>query len=290
MALAGRPNVGKSTLLNGLLGTKVAIVSNKPQTTRSRILGVQTIRDAQLLWLDVPGLHANRRSRNLLNERMLRTARDTVAEADVIVLVLDATTGVGRGDLEIYTMVAALGRPWMIALNKIDLAGRARLLALASEVGERFPGVDAVPVSGRTGENLDELVRTVARALPEGPPLRPADDLTDQTARRLVEEYVREKIFEETGAEIPYRTAVLVESFAEREDRPVDVVHATILVDRDSHKRILVGRGGHMIRTIGMNARRDLEQTLGRRLHLELFVKVREDWTESPSILDELGV
>lgn len=290
MALVGRPNVGKSTLLNALLGTKVAIVSDKPQTTRSRILGIQTIADAQILWLDVPGLHAHRQARTLLNARMLRVAHEAIDDADLVVWVIDASAGIGPGDVAIQRRIAASGKPWVVALTQIDRAGRPALLELASSFGERFPDVDVVPVSGRTGENLHELVRTVATKLPVGPALHPGDEITDQTARRLVEEYVREKIFEETGKEIPYRTAVQVESFVERENAPVDVIHATIFVDRESQKRILVGRAGQMIRTIGTNARRDLEQTLGRRIHLELFVKVREDWAENAGLLDELGL
>ena len=288
VALVGRPNVGKSTLLNRLVGSKVAIVSDKPQTTRSRILGIQTTAKAQILWLDAPGMHGHRRVRTLLNERMLRTAEDVLEEADVAILVLDATAGFGPSDAAIQHRVAASKRPWLIVVTQIDRVPRGALLRLVADISERFPGVDVVPVSGRTGGNAQTLVRAVSALLPEGPPLHPADELTDQSARRLVEEYVREKIFEETSAEIPYRAAVQVELFEEGRGR-LDVVHAVILVEREGHKRILVGRGGRMIRTIGTKARLDLERMLRRRLHLELFVKVREDWSDDARMLGELG-
>ena len=265
-------------------------MSDKPQTTRSRILGIQTTRDAQILWLDAPGMHGHRRVRTLLNERMLRTAEDVLDEADVAVLVIDAAAGFGRGDEEIQRRMAARGRAWLMVVTKIDRLPRGALLRLVAEIGERFPGVDVVPVSGRSGENLRALVRAVSACLPEGPAVYPADELTDQTTRRLVEEYVREKIYEETAAEIPYRSAVQVERFEEHPERRLNVVHATILVERETHKRILIGRGGRMIRAIGTNARKDLERLLRRRLHLELYVKVREDWSKDARMLGELGV
>ncbi len=287
VALAGRSNVGKSTLLNRILGTKLAIVAEKPQVTRSRILGIRTDSGAQMIWIDLPGIH---RPRSLLNERMVETARRSVADADVAVVVIDANAGLVAGDGAIAELAASRGGPWLFAVNKIDLVRSTGFLPLVSMIGERFPQVDVVPVSARTGENVAELERTVARLLPVGPALYPEDELTDQTARMIVQEVVREKIFEATEAEIPYQAAVIVESFEEKPNQNLNVVQATILVERDTQKRILVGKGGAMIREIGRRARLDLEAFFGVRFFLELFVKVQPDWTKSPRILDELGM
>lgn len=287
VALAGRSNVGKSTLLNCILGTKLAIVAAKPQATRSRILGIRTIPGAQMIWVDLPGIH---RPRSLLNERMVQTARRSVAEADVVVVVIDARAGLVSGDIEIAEMAASRGVPWLVAVNKIDLVRSSELLPLASAMGERFPQIDVIPLSAQTGKNVPELERTVGGVLPRGPALYPEDELTDQTARRIVQEVVREKIVEATEAEVPYQTAVMVDTFEEKPGQNLNVVRATILVERSTQKRILVGKGGAMIREIGRRARLDLEAFFGSRFFLELFVKVQPNWTKSPRILDELGV
>jgi GTPase len=284
-ALAGRSNVGKSTLLNRLLGTKVAITSRRPQTTRSRILGIRTLPGAQMIWVDTPGIH---RARSLLNRRMVDTAARSIAEADVVVLVIDAAHGLLPQDREAVECVVDSRRPWLAAINKIDLIAEAALIPLLDHVGKAFPDVDLVPVSAVTGKNLGALERAVAARLPVGPALYPEDELTDQSSRALVQEFVREQIFTATAGEIPYKTAVFVERF---EEKPaVNVVSATILVERDSQKGILIGSAGSMIREIGARAREELERFFGKRFFLELFVKVRRDWTKSPRILDELGL
>ena len=285
VALAGRSNVGKSTLLNRLLGAKVAITTDKPQTTRSRILGIRTVPGAQVIWVDTPGLH---RARSLLNRRMVGVAERSVAEADVVVGVVDAAAGFTPPDREALQRVVESRHPWLVALNKIDIVKKVQLLPTLDAIAREFPGVDLVPVSAATGRNLPELEREVARRLPLGPAIYPKDELTDQTSRALVAEFVREQVFLATKGEVPYGTAVAIDQFEEK--KGVNVVSATIFVERDSQKRIVVGSRGTKIRDIGTAARRELERFFGKRFFLELFVKVRRDWTRSPRMLDELGL
>jgi GTP-binding protein Era len=285
VALVGRSNVGKSTLLNRILGAKVAITSDKPQTTRSRILGIRTIPGAQMIWVDTPGLH---RARSLLNRRMVDAANRSLDEADVVVAVVDAAVGLLPEDRHAIDRVAKSRHPWLIAVNKIDLRSRAALLPILEAIAGAFPNVDLVPVSAAKGTNLEALERAVVSQLPAGDPQYPEDDLTDQTSRALVQEFVREQIFRATDGEIPYRTTVIVDQF---EEKPrVNVVTATILVERDSQKRIMIGAGGSMIKDIGSAARRELEKFFDKRFFLELFVKVRRDWTKNPRTLNELGL
>jgi GTPase len=285
VALAGRSNVGKSTLLNRLLGAKVAITSPKPQTTRSRILGIRSLPGAQMVLLDTPGIH---RARSLLNRRMVEAAERTIVEADAVVAVIDAKTGFTPSDREAMRRLAESRRPWLVAVNKIDLLSPAALLPLLDGIGKEFAGTDLVPVSAATGENLAALEQAIIARLPPGEPLYPADELTDQTARILVQEFVREQIFRATEGEVPYKTAVVVEAFEEKPT--VNAVSATILVERQSQKRILVGGGGAMIRKIGTRARLELEHFFGKRFYLDLFVKVRRDWSSNPRVLSELGL
>lgn len=285
VTLVGRSNVGKSTLLNRLLGAKVAITSDKPQTTRSRVLGIRTLPHAQMIWVDTPGLH---RARSLINRRMVDAANRSLDEADVVVTVVDAAAGLLPDDRHSIERAAKSRHPWLIAVNKIDLRPRAALIPLLEEIGKAFPNVDLVPVSAAKGTNLEALERAVVALLPRGEAVYPDDELTDQTGRALVQEFVREQIFRVTEGEIPYRTAVIVEHF---EEKPrVNVVTASILVERDSQKRILIGAGGAKIREIGTAARRELERFFDKRFFLELFVKVRRDWSKNPRTLNELGL
>jgi GTPase len=283
--LAGRTNVGKSTMLNAILGVKLAIVSDKPQTTRSRILGIRTRPGAQTLWVDTPGLH---QGRGLLNRRMVETAERSIHEADVVVVVLDAREGLTAPDRAVLASVAAARRPWLVAVNKIDRCSKIALLPLLDRIGRDCPGIDLVPVSALAERNLAELERAVAERLPTGQALYPEDELTDQSARAITQEFIREQVFAATRAELPYKTAVLVEEFTEKAN--VNVVSATILVERDSQKRILIGAGGSLVRELGTRARQELERFFGKRFYLELFVKVRRDWTKSPRMLGELGL
>jgi GTP-binding protein Era len=285
VTLAGRSNVGKSTLLNRLLGEKVSITSKKPQTTRSRVLGIRTLAEAQVIWIDTPGIH---RARSVLNRRMVDTAQRSILDADAVALVVDASRGLDDEDRSVIARVVEAKHPWLLVLNKIDLVGDSRLVPLLHRIGQEVDGVDLVPVSAKTGKNVEALERAVTALLPEGEATYPEDQLTDQSERMLVQEFVREQIFAVTDGEIPYRTAVVVERFEAKAD--VNVVSATILVERDSQKSILIGSGGSMIRQIGTRARLELERFSGRRLFLELFVKVRRDWTRSPRMLAELGL
>ena len=285
VALVGRPNVGKSTLLNRLLGQKVAIVTPKPQTTRHRVLGIKTLPAAQIVFVDTPGLH---RARSLINRRMVEAAERAAADADILVWVLDATAGVGTPDRDIAERLASERRPVCVALNKIDRVGRPQLLPLLAAVDQVLPRRDVVPVSATKGTNLDALVGVIVRLLPEGPQLYDAETITDQTERALAQELVREQVLLQTREEVPYAVAVEINTF---EDKPnVTVISATIHVERNSQKGIVVGERGQRIKEIGRAARLELERVLGRRVYLELFVRVQEEWTQRESLLKEFGL
>jgi GTP-binding protein Era len=285
VAIVGRPNVGKSTLLNALVGTKVAIVTPKPQTTRNRILGIRTTSEAQAIFLDTPGIHE---ARSLLNRRMVEVARQALGDADVLVLVLDATHGVTPADAELASSVGALGRPTVVVLNKLERP--PALLPAMAALGERLPGREIIPASARTGEGVPAVLEAVTRALPEGPRLYPEDEYTAETERFLVQELVREQLFLQTEEEVPYGTAVVVEEFREEPERKLLVVRATVLVDRPSHKAIVVGAGARRLKEVGRRARLELESLFGVKVFLELFVRVEPGWAESPRRLKELGL
>lgn len=287
VALAGRPNVGKSTLLNALVGTKVAIVTPKPQTTRNRVAGIRTLPEAQLVFLDTPGLHA---ARSPINKRMVEVARRTLEEADAILFVVDATAGLGPGDRELAAELAAGSRPVIVAANKIDRVPKPALLPLLAAIGALLPGRDIVPVSARSGDGVPRLLDVVVPLLPEGPALYADDEFTPETQRFLAQELVREQVFLAMHEEIPYGTAVVVERWEEKPDKDLVVIDATILVERDSHKGMIVGGGGSRLRDIGTRARREIEALLGRRVFLELFVRVEPDWSRSGQRLSELGL
>jgi GTP-binding protein Era len=285
--IVGRPNVGKSTLLNALVGQKVAIVTPHPQTTRTRVVGIRTLPDAQVVLLDTPGIHA---ARSLLNRRMVDVARSTLAEADVAVLVIDASSGVTAGDRGVVADLAASREPVVAVLNKMDRIARSRLLPLMAELGRLLPRAEIVPASATTGAEIPVLLDAIVRALPEGPALYPEDEFTTETERALVQELVREQIFLATREEVPYGVAVVIDEFAEKPERGVTIVGATILVERESHKPIVIGARGERLRTIGTRARQEIERLLGTKVFLELFVRVEPGWSESPRRLAELGL
>lgn len=287
VALVGLPNVGKSTLLNTILGRKLAIVTPKPQTTRTRILGIETRPEAQFLFVDTPGLH---RPRNLLGERMVRAAEQGLAEADVGLWLVDAGAGIRAEEEELAGRLAAAGKPILVALNQIDRVKRPALLPLLDRLGKLLPGHHVVPVSARTGENLDELLKTVAGALPESPPLFPADAQTDLPEKFFAAEIVREQILLATEQEVPYQSAVTIESFEEKTEKNLLVIAAQIRVARSSQKPILLGEKGQRIKEIGRRARLELESFFGVRVYLELFVKVDSRWFERAGTLTELGL
>jgi GTP-binding protein Era len=288
VALIGRPNAGKSTLLNQLVGQKVAIVSDKPQTTRHRILGVRTAADAQMAFVDTPGIH---KPMHQMNRRMLRAAADALREADVAVLVVDATARPGTGDRFVVEMLKTARRPVILALNKVDLIHKPRLLPLMQHFAGAFDFAAIVPVSALAGDGLDPLLAEIRAALPEGAPLFPEEYLTDQTERRLAAELVREKLLKHTHDELPYSTAVIIDQFEEApEPGGMTRIFASILVDHDSQKPIVIGKGGERLKRIGTEARLDLEQMLDGRVYLDLHVKVRNDWRDDERMLDEIGL
>jgi GTP-binding protein Era len=287
VAIVGRPNVGKSTLLNALVGTKVAIVTPKPQTTRNRIVGIRTLPEAQAMFVDTPGIHDARSS---LNRRMVDVAQQALADADVVLLVLDANAGVTGGDRDLVAAVAPLAVPVVVVLNKIDRVAKPALLPLLAKLGGLLPGRDLIPISARSGDGVPTVLQVVTGLLPEGPRLYPEDDFTAETERFLVQEMIREQVFLGTEEEVPYGTAVVVEEWTEKPDQNLLVVQATILVDRENHKGMIIGAGGERLKEIGQRARHALEGLFGSRVYLELFVRVEPGWARDPRRLAEIGL
>jgi GTP-binding protein Era len=288
VSFLGRPNVGKSTLLNRLVGAKLAIVSDKPQTTRTRILGVQHHPGAQIVYLDTPGIH---RPLHRMNVRMVDAALDTVGHVDVLGLVVDVSEPSGAGERFLLGAVERARTPVFLLLNKIDLIRKPRLLPIIDRYArmERFDEI--VPLSAQTGENVDRLVDVIIARLPEGEPLYPDDYLTDRPERFLAAEMVREQVLRFTRAELPFSTAVVVDRFEEPAGpNPMLRLHCTILVERASQKGIVVGRGGEMIKRIGTAAREALERFFETKVFLDLRVRVAADWREDERVLREIGV
>lgn len=287
VAVGGRSNVGKSTLVNRLVGHKVAIVTPKPQTTRRRILGIRSDADAQMIFIDTPGIHE---SPKLLNRRMVETARRGLAEGEIVMGVIEAGARLAPADRAFIAELRAMNRPKLLVVNKIDLVPREKLLPILDECVRELPDVEVIPVSALTGENVEELLRVLKPMLPQGPALMPEDEYTDQTERALAEEIIREKIFINLEQEIPFSTAVVVEQFTEEPAKKLIKISALIIVERDSHKGIVIGAGGRMLKQIGTAARLELEEIFGWRVFLELRVKVERDWTRNPRKLQELGL
>jgi GTP-binding protein Era len=287
VSLVGRPNAGKSTLLNRLIGTKIAIVSDKPQTTRNRILAVRNLDDGQIVFVDTPGIH---RPLHRLNVRMVDAAVETLREVDVVVLVFDASTRPGKGDDYVSGLLRDVKAPVVLALNKIDLVAKARLLPLIQQATRWHDFAAIVPVSAATGDGIDRLERVLLEQLPESEPIYPDDFLTDQPERALVAEIVREKVLHHTRAELPFSTAVAVDEFDESERESILRLYCTIFVELESQKPIVIGRGGEMIKRIGTDARQDLERFFDTKVFLDLRVKVNPDWRDNDRALDQLGV
>jgi GTP-binding protein Era len=285
VAVVGRPNVGKSTLVNRLIGEKVAIVSDKPQTTRNRILAVLNRPDGQVVLFDTPGIH---KPMHRMNERMVEAALGSLGQVDLALWVVDVTEEYGPGDRYVKEVLARSGKPVVLALNKIDLIPKPRLLPLIDQYRRLLDFVEVIPLSALEGDNVDVLGERLVAHLPEGDRLYPEDFLTDQPERFFVAEMVREQILRHTREEIPYSTAVVVDSF--KEGDPLVRIEASILVERPSQKGILIGRGGAMLKAIGSAARREIEAFLGTKVYLGLFVKVREGWREDQAVLDEMGL
>jgi GTP-binding protein Era len=286
IALIGRPNVGKSTLLNALVGEKIAIVSTKPQTTRSRITGIKTTDAAQLIFVDTPGLT---RPRSALNRHMIQIVHEAYQGVDVIALVTDAT-GLDQvaHDEFIIQQLREMKTPAFLVINKIDLIDNRQILPLIETYQKHFPFAEYVPVSALKGVNLDELLRTIVAYLPEGPRYFPTDQLTDQPEKFLIAELIREQIFTQTAQEVPYQTAVLVEHLEDTE-AGVLRVDATIYVERESQKGIIIGKQGSRLKQIGQSARQEIERLLNTRVYLALWVKVRKDWSENEQLIRDMG-
>lgn len=288
VSLIGRPNAGKSTLLNRLVGTKLAIVSDKPQTTRTRILGVQNYPDGQVVYLDTPGIH---RPLHRMNVRMVDAAVDTIGQVDILGLVVDVSEPRGKGDQFVLDLVKRATVPVFLLLNKVDLVKKARLLPLIEGYAQMGRFAEIIPLSAHTGDNVDRLEKAILERLPEGEPLYPADYLTDQPERVLAAEMVREQLLRFTHAEIPFSSAVVVERFEEPTGPDALLrMHCAIIVDRASQKPIVVGRGGEMIKQIGTAARQELEAFFGTRVFLDLHVRVKAEWRDDDQILHDIGV
>lgn len=288
VAIIGRPNVGKSTLLNRLLGEKVAIVSNKSQTTRSRILGVAHLPEAQIAFVDTPGLH---RPQDRLNARMVQTTLDTLDAADVVYVVVDASRQSASSDRpvvqEVRRVLGGHPRPVLLVLNKIDVVRKPLLLPLLDAYSRLYPWMALIPISAKTGDGVDRLLTGTVDALPEGEPRYEADMLTDQSMRALAAELIREQILHETEEEVPHSVAVDIEEF--KEEAGLARIVATVLVEKDSHKGILIGQQGARLKRVGTNARLGMERLFGMKVFLQLWVKVREEWRQDERLLAELG-
>lgn len=285
VAVVGRPNVGKSTLLNQIIGQKIAIVSDTPQTTRNRILGILTLPDAQILFLDTPGIH---KPQHKLGEYMVNSARSALREVDLILFVSDVTESVGPGERFIIDMLKEEKTPVVLVLNKVDLVAKDKLLPIISQYSAFRDFAAIVPVSALAGSNVDRLLSVIKDLLPEGPQYYPEDEVTDQPERVVAAEFIREKIFRLTREEIPHSTAVEVEEMKTRPNGDV-FLRATIYVERESQKGIIIGAKGAMLKEIGQQARLDMENIFGSRFFVDLWVKVKNDWRNKEGSLRMFG-
>ena len=287
VALIGRPNAGKSTLLNKLVGEKIAAVSNKPQTTRHKIQGIVTLTEGQMVFVDTPGVH---KPGFLLNRRMMAAVHDAILSVDLLVLMRDASVSTGNGDRFVLDLVKESKKKAVLVLNKIDkVKDKNALLPLIEEYSKEYEFAEIIPVSALKGDAIEILLKEIVKHLPEGEPIFDEDEMTDQSVRVLVAEMVREKILETTGEEIPYVTAVVTEMFDESNPN-LPKIYCAIYVERPSQKKIIIGRGGARIKEIGIRARQDIENLLGKQVLLKLFVKVAPDWRNREHQLNEMGI
>lgn len=287
VAVVGRPNVGKSTLLNQILGTKVAIVSPRPQTTRNRITGIRTTETSQIVFLDTPGIH---RGHSMINRRLADTALQTLDEVDGVLWLLDAHDRIKQEEERIAETLTAVETPVLILINKMDLVSKGKLLPLMDRCSQLLPGKEIVPISALKGDGVPIILDIVEKWLAEGEKFFTQGEYTDQTERFLASEIVREKVFLLTRQEIPYGVAVTIDEFTEKEEKNLIVISATIHTERDSHKGILIGKRGAMLKEIGQRAREELEKIFGCRIFLELFIRVDANWTQNPNLLTEMGL
>ena len=285
VSFIGRPNAGKSTLLNRVVGQKIAIVSDKPQTTRTRIVGVKNYPDGQIVFVDTPGVH---RPTHRMNVRMVDVALEAIKDVDVLALVVDASARMGKGDRYLVTLLKDVKKPVLLLLNKVDLLAKAKLLPIIDQYRHVHAFAEIVPISARDGTNVDVVERLFLQYLPEGEPLYPPDYLTDQTERFWVAEIIREQVLQLTHDELPFSTAVVIDKFDDEGGDTLVNLYGTILVDRESQKPIVIGRAGAMIKEIGTAARIEIEAFLQRRVYLDLHVKVKSEWRDNERLLDEI--
>ncbi len=291
VAIVGPPNAGKSTLMNSLLGQKISIVTPKPQTTRNRILGVVNEEDYQIVLLDTPGLH---KSRVPLNKEMVRIAMDSLSEVDVVLFIIDISLPMPpkvreEKEKEFSDVMKQVKCPAIMVLNKVDLLNKEKLLPMIAAYSELFPFSAVIPISALKGDGTGKLVDEILQVLPMGPRYFPEDIPTDATERFLVAEIIREKVFLQTGQEIPYSTAVTIESFKEDTQKKLVTIHANIVIERPSQKGMVIGKGGLKLKSIGTAARIDIEKLIGEKVLLKLWVKVKKKWSEDERFLKELG-
>ncbi len=286
ISVLGRPNVGKSTLFNSILGEKIAIISEKPQTTRNRILGIRNMDGGQLIFLDTPGIHPGK---SKLSERMVSTALESGRDADVLLFLIDASSPLVEEERRMVGSLKGSRGVRFLVINKIDLVKKGSLLPIMDQYQKLHPFEKIIPVSAVTGDGVSLLLEEILKVLPESPPYYPDDMITDQTERFLVSEMIREKVIEQSYQEIPFSTAVTIETFKEHPEKDLAVIKGTIHVERDSQKKIIIGRGGQKLKKIGERARKEIEAFLGKKIFLELWVNVEKNWTQNPRALDRLG-
>ena len=287
IAILGRPNVGKSTFFNAVIGDKISIVADKPQTTRNRISGILNFSDAQLIFLDTPGMH---QPKTPLNRAMVQAARETIGDADVLLMMVEADSSIGPHDLFLIEALAGVKAPVFLAINKIDRVAKPHLLPLIDQFSKLFDFAGIFPISALKNDGLEELIACLKEALPQGPQLFPDDIATDATERFIAGEFIREQILLLTKQEVPYASAVTIDAFKEEEAKNLIRISATIHVEKESQKAIMIGKKGAMLKKIGTQARLSMENLFGAKVFLELFVRVKKDWTGSDRMLREFGL
>ena len=286
VSIVGRPNVGKSTFLNQVLGKKIAIMSDKPQTTRNKIQGVITDGSSQTIFIDTPGIH---KPKHKLGEFMTDVAIKTLNEVDLVMFMINATEKFGRGDEYIIEELKKVKQPVFLVINKIDMLSKEELLHLITSFESEYEFAGIIPISALTGENVDTLLNVIKSQLPEGPQFYPSDHITDHPERFIISELVREKVLHLTHEEVPHSVAVVIDKIEKVDGKNVIDVMATIIVERPSQKGILIGKGGQMLKQIGVLARKDIQTLLGTKIYLELWVKVQKDWRNKKLYLNDFG-
>ncbi|MCA1058015.1 GTPase Era [Rossellomorea aquimaris] len=286
ISIIGRPNVGKSTFLNRVIGQKIAIMSDKPQTTRNKVQGVYTTDDAQMIFIDTPGIH---KPKHKLGDFMMKIAQNTLKEVDVILFMVNVEEGLGKGDHFIIEKLKGVKTPVFLILNKIDQIHPDALLPMIQQYNDLFPFAATVPISALEGNNVEQLLQLLKDQLPEGPQFYPADQITDHPERFIVSELIREKVLHLTREEIPHSIAVVIDKMEKKQEKDLIDVIATIIVERDSQKGIVIGKQGSMLKEVGKRSRVDIENLLGTKVYLELWVKVQKDWRNRSANLRDFG-